>query len=128
MVNLEGLLRKDVLYYLAHPYSTHGDVQANLKSEEKYANHIQNYLGRHVVRPLRLVPIDLYDYQACMDICFGLLDVCGGIIMTGDWMLSTGCKMEYERSIMQNKEIILLGDESKRSTRTKESGYFSNDY
>lgn len=98
-------------YYLAHPCTTGGKSIEENKTLEKLAfEQLQkHYPGLKVIRPLVLIPEDM-GHQDAMLKCFKLLNSCDAAIFAGAWMISKGCKMEFNYCIENDKGIIDFGN------------------
>jgi len=94
-------------YYLAHPCTTGGKSIEENKTLEKLAfEQLQkHYPGLKVIRPLVLIPEDI-GHQDAMLRCFKLLKDCDVAIFAGHWMISTGCRMEFNFCLENGKGII----------------------
>lgn len=94
-------------YYLAHPCTTGGmSIDENKKLEKlAFAKLQEHYPGIKVIRPLELLPADM-EHQEAMMKCFKLLKDCDSAIFSGRWMISKGCKMEFEFCVLNGKGII----------------------
>lgn len=98
-------------YYLAHPCTTGGkSIQENKELEKLVFEQLQkNYPGVKVIRPLVLIPENM-EHQEAMLKCFKLLNQCDAAIFSGHWMISKGCKMEFDFCLENGKGIIEFGN------------------
>lgn len=95
---------KNKLYYLAHPYSNYGDPKQNVKESIRFQRRIKKLYGISTINPLTTIPESL-KYDSAMDLCFKLVNLCDGVIMSGHWRMSKGCKLEYWLARERRKEI-----------------------
>lgn len=95
------------VYYLAHPCTTGGkSIEENKLSEQHAFKKLKTkFPGIKVIRPLVLIP-DGMGHTEAMERCFKFLSGCDTGIFAGCWMISKGCKMEFEFCIKNNKGII----------------------
>lgn len=98
-------------YYQAHPCTTGGmSIEKNKESERHAFEKLQNhYPGIKVIRPLTLIPEDM-EHQEAMLKCFKLLKECDSAIFAGHWMISKGCRMEFDFCLKNGKGIIEIGN------------------
>lgn len=98
-------------YYLAHPCTTGGKSIEENKTLEKLAfEQLQkHYPGVKVIRPLTLIPEGM-EHQEAMLKCFKLLGECDAAIFAGHWMISKGCRMEFDFCLANGKGIIEFGN------------------
>ena len=97
---------KNKLYYLCHPYTTHGNMQANKQDAIETEIRLEDNCGITIINPLRL--INTPDNNEAMTKCFNLLAASDAIILCKDWNLSKGCKEEVEFAINREKDIFLI--------------------
>lgn len=95
------------MIYISHPYT--GNEEANCEDAERIAAELSSkYQGTVFVNPLNAMrhlkdsPVP-YDGVICQ--CIELLSKCDGIIMTGEWGHSEGCKKEYAHAKKSNIRI-----------------------
>ena len=86
------------LIYISHPYSGE-EVKNRSKSTEIAAKLSDMYPHIVFVNPLnamRHIKQTRLTYDDTLALCIGLLAVCDGIIMTGEWKKSNGCNAERD--------------------------------
>lgn len=104
------------IYYLAHPLTTHGDIDENYKSEKKCAKWLKKQGYKHLVRPLKIIPKS-YSTEDSMRICMQLLSACDGIILCDGWKESQGCLMEFEQASSNFQKMKSLVNTRKTDTQ-----------
>ena len=86
------------MIYISHPYS--GNEEENIKETEKIAIKLANkYPKITFINPLATfhhLEKTKLSYDDCLDQCLELLSYCDGVIFTGNWSCSNGCKEEYK--------------------------------
>jgi len=97
------------IYYLAHPYS--GDEEGNVRSSIYYTNLLLD-AGYLIFNPLThshpLDKIQKRDPNFWYDLDLAFLKRFDGIIMTPDWKISKGCKMELDLANNLIKKGVLF--------------------
>jgi len=101
------LIDLNKIYYLVHPCTTGGSTMEENKASEQlaYEKIIAWYPGIKIIRPLQIIP-DGMGHSEAMERCFKLLSGCDTGIFAGYWMISKGCKMEFEFCVTNKKGII----------------------
>ena len=99
--------KKTRIYYLAHPLTTHGNINYNRNHEAYIAKKIQEqYPDATVIRPLTILSHYLNKKEA-YDVCDRLMSVSDTLIFASDeWRQSKGCMHEYEQARKQNMQIL----------------------
>lgn len=96
------------MYYVSHPYT--GDEEKNKKEAREITATLKNEYPAHIF----INPLDTFQYtegwpyEKALKNCIELLGKCDGIIMTGDWEHSRGCKKEKEVADQLDIEITEL--------------------
>lgn len=98
------------MYYVSHPYT--GNEEKNKKEAREITARLKTEYPQHIF----LNPLDTFQYtegwpyEQALKNCIELLCNCDGIIMTGDWQHSRGCKKEREVADQLYMEITELED------------------
>lgn len=98
------------IFYVSHPYT--GDEEKNRKE----ARDITAMLKDHYPQYIFINPLDAMryttglPYEESIKQCLELLQICDGIIMTGDWKNSVGCNKEFMAASGCGMEITYLDD------------------
>lgn len=85
--------------YFAHPFSSIGTLEDNVKAVEKYViNAINKDRTIIPVSPLHATGFlfPYYTYEDGMEICYAYLKDCDFLCLCGDWEKSRGVKLEIE--------------------------------
>nr|DAY26284.1 MAG TPA: N-deoxyribosyltransferase [Caudoviricetes sp.] len=104
-------------YYISHPYT--GNEEKNRAEAAEIQRKMQElYPDMLFINPLAMFqPLKDMPYEKVMDCCIEMLLACDGIIMTGDYQESCGCRKELEiaeergmhiRGCTANGEICFL--------------------
>lgn len=99
------------LYYLAHPYSA-GTARVRIQNVENCITIVNKLLdmGYYVYAPIVMThPLHLekdrsWEEWIAFDTIF--MDKCDGLILSGNWRDSRGCKLERDYFLEQKKEIL----------------------
>ncbi|MBI4856153.1 MAG: DUF4406 domain-containing protein [Acetobacterium woodii] len=102
-------LDKNKIYYLAHPCTTGGkSIKENkLREESLYQRIINENPDIGIIRPLKIIPIDM-PHEEAMQKCWRLMDPAEAIILPLGWQESSGCKKEHDKAKVAGMEIIYL--------------------
>ncbi len=96
-------------FYISHPYT--GDEDMNrVKSIYIAAKLAEKYPKILFVNPLSAMYHTMtaeLDYDAIMRQCEELLGRCDGVIMTGNWQESKGCRQEFEFAQKNNMPVYV---------------------
>ncbi|EJP28330.1 PF14359 domain protein [Selenomonas sp. FOBRC9] len=81
-------------YYISHPYT--GNEEQNREDAAEIHRKLQElYPDMLFINPLAMFqPLKDLPYEQVMDCCIEVLLACDGIIMTGNYLESKGCKTE----------------------------------
>lgn len=95
------------LIYISHPYS--GEEKKNRNHAEEIAAKLAS-LYPHIVfvnplNAMRHITKTKLTYGDTIALCIGLLAACDGIIMTGDWQKSNGCKAERDFAVSRGMTV-----------------------
>lgn len=88
------MLNKQMIYYISHPYTSHGVPEQNLINAIKAELHIRSKHDVPTVNPILILPKGLSD-EVAMEKCYHFLKSCDAIIMCPEWKLSKGCVQEH---------------------------------
>ena len=95
------------LIYIAHPYT--GDESKNRADAEQIAASLAKKFPTVVfINPLnvfRHLKKAETSYDDTLAQCIALMEKCDGVIMTGDWKDSEGCRREYEHAKAWNMTV-----------------------
>lgn len=100
----EQLLDGSKLYYLSHPYTSHGNREGNLRDANLVEMHIKIRHNAKVINPITLIPENTRD-DIAMEKCFNMYQAADAIILCENWDKSTGCKIERKWAIRDGKDI-----------------------
>ena len=98
------------MYYVSHPYT--GEEESNKKEAREITARLKTEYPQHIF----INPLDTFQYaedwpyETVLEDCIELLYKCRGIIMTGDWGNSRGCRKEIKAAAKAGKEITELED------------------
>lgn len=85
-------------------------IQMNIKEAHEIAEI--KLKGINLVEPFVEIPQDgSVSEEEAMERCIRLLLSCDGIIMSGDWTRSVGCRLEFKIAKMTGKTILALKEE-----------------
>lgn len=108
------MLDKNKLYYLSHPFTTHGDRKENQEKAADIEMRLREKYGIKVINPI-LLPLGP-DSDKAMKQCKYLHDACDETIFCDDWDKSKGCKEEFTWCNDLNRRYhlteLLLEDEA----------------
>ena len=95
------------LVYVSHPYS--GEEVKNRSDSTKIVAKLAD-LYPHIVfvnplNAMRHINQTKLTYDDTLALCIGLLAACDGIIMTGDWQKSNGCKVERDFALSRGMAV-----------------------
>jgi hypothetical protein len=96
------MLDKSKLYYLSHPFTTHGNLEDN--QDSAYYIEIQ-LVQRHeisMINPI-LLPLSANSDIKEMEKCRYLYQACDAVIFCPDWDKSAGCTEEHKWAIQDSK-------------------------
>lgn len=101
------MTKKNRIYYLAHPLTTHGNLAYNRNHEAYIAKKIQEqYPDATILRPL-ITLSHLLSRKEAYHICDRLMSVSDTIIFASDeWRKSKGCMHEYHEAKKRNMQIL----------------------
>ena len=96
------------MYYVSHPYT--GDEEKNKKEAREITARLKTKYPEHIfINPLDTFQYtDGWPYEKALENCIELLHKCSGIIMTGDWGKSRGCRKEIKTAAQLSMKITLL--------------------
>ena len=94
-------MKTNILYYLSHPYTTHGDPEKNRENAINIECFLTNDLDIIVINPIAM-PLGT-DNDVAMGKCRHLYNACDSIIFCDDWDKSVGCREEYKWAVEDNK-------------------------
>lgn len=103
----DSVAKRTRMIYISHPFT--GDEEKN--KEEAFAiaaGLAHKYPDTLFVNPLAVMEHTVLaglTYETVLDQCLALLDRCDGIIMTGSWKQSRGCKAEHELAMRESKPV-----------------------
>ncbi|MDF2841721.1 MAG: hypothetical protein K0R00_147 [Herbinix sp.] len=101
------------LCYLAHPATTYGKLEENIKSSVQIQNRLGELYGASIVNPLITIGQNL-SWELCMEQCHKLLNVCECLILSPKWYLSRGCRQEVIWAIEDNKLAYVYNTETEK--------------
>lgn len=101
------MTKKNRIYYLAHPLTTHGSLAYNRNHEAYMAKKIQEqYPNATILRPL-ITLSHLLSRKEAYNVCDRLLSISDTVIFASDeWRQSKGCMHEYEQAKKRNMQIL----------------------
>lgn len=101
--------------YVAHPFGSHGSMEANKASvEEKILGFVDRYPTDYMfISPIHATGFLYfkYSYEHGIELCLSLLEMCDEIWMCGDWQKSRGCNIEHEHALKIGMKILYEGDD-----------------
>lgn len=95
--------------YFAHPYTTYGDKDENVKSVEKLIIEVvKKHKDVTPVSPLHATGflLDYTTYDEGMRMCYDLLKSCDVLCLCGEWQKSKGANLEFEYAKSRFMPII----------------------
>lgn len=98
------LVDRNKLYYLSHPYTTHGDPQMNKARAHQMEVLLGAAYGIKVINPIVLPLSDVNDIA--MQKCRHLYNACDAVIFCIDWEKSAGCSEEYKWASEDKKPVF----------------------
>jgi hypothetical protein len=101
------MIDKSKLYYLSHPYTTHGNIEKNRVKALIIGMALNELHNLSIVNPIVTLPTGLDDGEA-MRKCRHLYNACDALILCKDWEKSKGCNEEYWWAVADKKPIYLL--------------------
>lgn len=96
------------MYYVSHPYT--GNEEKNKKEAREITARLKTEYPQHIF----INPLDTFQYtegwpyEQALKNCIELLSKCDGIIMTGEWGKSRGCRKEIKAAVQLSMKITLL--------------------
>lgn len=96
------------IFYVSHPYT--GDEEKNRKESRDITAMLKDHHPQYIfINPLDAMRYTTgLPYEESIKQCLELLQICDGIIMTGDWRHSIGCYREYKAALARKMEITDL--------------------
>lgn len=100
------------IIYVAHPY---GGSQKNVTEAKELVKKFaaftpQWFFITPLTAMLREYKAETYDRD--MDLCLKLLNRCDALILTGEWKISQGCVLEYDRARKLRIPIYLFDEKT----------------
>lgn len=96
------------MYYVSHPFT--GDEERNRREARKITAKLKTMYPKYIF----INPLDAFQYaegwtyEKVLENCIEMLCMCDGIIMTGYWAQSRGCRKERETAVMRDMEVTVL--------------------
>jgi len=94
-------MRKDILYYLSHPYTTCGDPATNQHAAQLIESELKLKYGMSVINPI-ILPLG-GDNETAMGKCRILYEACDAVIFCDNWNKSSGCRAEHKWTVEDQK-------------------------
>lgn len=103
------------IYYVSHPFT--GDEEKNRQEAREITAHLKDIFTDDIfINPLDAFQytelIKTWTYEDILKQCLELLQICDGLILTGNWQVSRGCNAEKQEAERQNLEIYQLDTNS----------------
>lgn len=99
----------NIKIYFAHPFSTYGDMDENVKNIERLIiNAVKQDKTITPISPLHATGF-LFDhttYEEGMSMCFDLLKDCDMLCLCGEWQKSNGVGLEIKYAKEHGIEIV----------------------
>lgn len=99
------------IYYVSHPFT--GDEEKNRQEAREITARLKMIFPDEIfINPLDAFQyaelVEAWSYDDILKQCLELLRICDGIILTGDWQASRGCRAEKQEAEWRGLEIYQL--------------------
>lgn len=99
------------IYYVSHPFT--GDEEKNRRKAREITAELKKAYPKFIfINPLDVFQytelVKAWNYEDILKQCLELLQICDGLILTGDWQESRGCRAEKQEAEGKGLEIYQL--------------------
>lgn len=103
------------IYYVSHPFTD--DEEKNRQEAREITAHLKDIFTDDIfINPLDAFQytkiIKAWTYEDVLKQCLELLQICDGLILTGNWQVSRGCNAEKQEAERLHLEIYQLHTKS----------------